>query len=157
MKRHLVLAAVAATLAAVPALSEVAPADVKFVEGAVADSLTGTAGDAAAGAKVIADRTKGNCVACHQVAAQPDVPFQGNIGPALDGAGSRWDAAQLRGIVTDAKHTFEGTMMPSMYKTAGFIRPGDGFTGKAAPADLAPILSAQEIEDAVAYLLTLKD
>ena len=65
--------------------------------------------------------------------------------------------AQLRGIVVDAKKTFEGTMMPSMYKTEGYVRPGDGFTANPAPADLKPIMSAQQVEDVVAYLVTLKD
>ena len=51
----------------------------------------------------------------------------------------------------------DGTFMPAFYKTTGFIRPGDAYTGKAAPEDLPPILSAQQIEDVVAYLLTLKE
>ena len=52
---------------------------------------------------------------------------------------------------------FEGTMMPSFYKTEGFIRPGDGYTGKAPEGEIEPILSAQQIEDVVAYLVTLKE
>jgi sulfur-oxidizing protein SoxX len=53
---------------------------------------------------------------------------------------------------------FEGTVMPAFYKTSGFIRPGNGYTGKSAKEeDLMPILTAQEIEDVVAYLLTLQD
>ena len=52
---------------------------------------------------------------------------------------------------------FDGTMMPSFYKTSGFVRPGDAYTGKAAPADLPPLLTAQQIEDVVAFLMTLKE
>ncbi|MCB1400912.1 MAG: sulfur oxidation c-type cytochrome SoxX [Rhodobacteraceae bacterium] len=158
MTRYVVMAAAVATLTAGAAFAEVAPTDVTWAEdGAIAESLTGTAGDPASGAKIMTTNALGNCVACHEISAMPDVPFQGNIGPALDGAADRWTEAQLRGLVVDAKHTFEGTFMPGMYKTGPFIRPGDAYTGKAAPADLPPILTAQQVEDVVAYLLTLKE
>ncbi|WP_193142489.1 MULTISPECIES: sulfur oxidation c-type cytochrome SoxX [unclassified Meridianimarinicoccus] len=151
--------AVAATLAAGAALaSETAPGDVVFDEyGAVEVSLTGAAGDPQRGAEIITARSKGNCIACHEVTALKDAPFHGEVGPILDGAGSRWTEAELRGLVANSKMTFDGTVMPAFYKTTGFIRPGDAYTGKAAPADLPPILTAQEIEDVVAYLATLKD
>lgn len=158
MTRYVVMAAAVATLTAGAAFAEVAPTDVTWAEdGAIAELLTGTAGDPASGAKIMTTNALGNCVACHEISAMPDVPFQGNIGPALDGAADRWTEAQLRGLVVDAKHTFEGTFMPGMYKTGPFIRPGDAYTGKAAPADLPPILTAQQVEDVVAYLLTLKE
>ena len=99
----------------------------------------------------------GNCVACHQISALPELAFQGEIGPALDGAGSRWTEGELRGIVANAKKTFEGTMMPSFYKTEGFIRLGNAYTGKAHEGDVAPLLTAQDVEDVVAFLMTLKD
>ena len=86
-----------------------------------------------------------------------EVPFQGEIGPMLDGAGDRWNEAELRGIVANSKMTFEGSMMPSYYKTSGYIRPGDGFTGKAGTEPLPPLLDAQQIEDVVAFLATLKE
>jgi hypothetical protein len=54
----------------------------------------------------------------------PDVPFHGDIGPPLDGAASRWSEAELRGMVANAKMTFDGTFMPAFYKTEGFVRPG---------------------------------
>lgn len=145
-------------LFATAALAEVAPEDVAFDDyGAVAVSLTGVAGDVANGEKIMTTRGKGNCIACHQVTALADYPFHGEIGPSLDGAASRWDVDQLRGIVTDAKMTFPGSMMPSFYKTSGYIRPGDAFTGKAAAEPLPTLLTAQEIEDVVAYLLTLTE
>jgi sulfur-oxidizing protein SoxX len=142
---------------ATPAICETAPKDVAFAEGAVEASLTGVPGDAANGVKVMTTNALGNCVACHQIAALPEVEFPGDIGPPLDGAADRWTEAQLRGIVTNAKMTFDGTFMPAFYKEDGFIRPGDGFTGKAGAEPLAPILDAQQIEDVVAFLMTLKE
>ena len=137
---------------------EVAPKDVKFDDsGAIAESLTGVAGDAANGAMIVGSKKKGNCVACHAVTALADIPFHGEIGPMLDGAGERWSEAELRGLVANAKMTFEGTLMPAFYKVDGFIRPGDAYTGKAGTEPLPPILTAQEIEDVVAFLATLKE
>ena len=157
MKRQPCLVAAIALSLAAPALAETAPKDVAFVDGKVEQSLTGAPGDAANGIKVMTTNALGNCVACHTIAALPDVQFPGTIAPPLDGAADRWSEAELRGIVTNAKMTFEGSFMPAFYKTEGFIRPGDGFTGKAAEGELPPILAAQQIEDVVAYLLTLKE
>ena len=52
---------------------------------------------------------------------------------------------------------FDGTVMPAFYKTTGYIRPGNAYTGKAAEGELPPILDAQQVEDVLAYLLTLKE
>ncbi len=152
------VAMTAAIFAATGAFAaDVAPMDVSYGEyGAVEASLSGQPGDAEAGAVVATTRGKGNCVACHQVSAL-DAPFQGEVGPMLDGAGSRWSEAELRGIVANAKMTFPESVMPSFYKSTGFIRPGDAFTGKAGEEPLAPLLTAQEVEDVVAFLMTLKD
>ncbi|WP_292291784.1 sulfur oxidation c-type cytochrome SoxX [Marivita sp.] len=137
----------------------VTPGEVQFDEyGAIPASLSGAEGDAANGAKLMVNRGKGNCVACHAVTALNDAPFHGEVGPTLDGIAEYRTAEELRGIIANAKMTFEGTVMPAFYKTSGFIRPGDGYTGKGAKEeDLTPILTAQEIEDVVAFLMTLKD
>lgn len=158
MKKLMITTVALSALGIGAALAEgtVAPADVKFADGAVAMSLTGVPGDPANAPDII-DKKGGNCVACHQISALPNLAFPGNIGPALDGVGSRWSEAELRGIVSNAKMTFEGSMMPSFYKTDGFIRPGDGFTGKEPAGPLEPLLTAQQVEDVVAYLMTLKD
>lgn len=137
--------------------NEVLPTAVSYDDGAVAQSLSGVAGDATQGRLIVGSKKMGNCVACHQVSDLADVPFQGEIGPMLDGAGERWSEADLRGIVANAKIMFEGSMMPSFYKTEGFIRPGKAYTGKAADDTFAPLLTAQQIEDVVAYLVTLKE
>lgn len=137
--------------------AEVGPKEVQFNDDtAIEMSLTGVAGDAANGAVIVATKSKGNCVACHEITAV-DAPFQGNVGPSLDGAGDRWGVGQLRGLVVNAKMMFEGTVMPAFYRVDGFTRPGNAYTGKAGTEPLPPLLSAQEIEDVVAFLETLKD
>ncbi len=138
--------------------AETDPQDVTYDDyGAIEASLTGAVGDAANGALIVGDKSKGNCVACHAVSALADIPFHGEVGPMLDGAGDRWTEAELRGLVANAKMTFEGTVMPAFYKDDGYIRPGDAYTGKAPTAPLTSILTAQEIEDVVAFLATLKE
>jgi sulfur-oxidizing protein SoxX len=157
MKR--ILSACAVVAVATVAYSEgIAPDDVQFTEyGEVETSLSGAPGDAAAGLEIMVSRGKGNCIACHQVEALDEYPFHGEVGPALDFVGEYRTEAELRGIVANAKMTFEGSIMPAFYRTSGFIRPGNAFTGKAAEGELSPLLTAQEIEDVVAYLLTLKE
>ncbi|WP_281708768.1 sulfur oxidation c-type cytochrome SoxX [Phaeobacter italicus] len=156
--KHISLTLAACLVGTVALAGETAPKEVVYDEyGAVETSLSGVAGDAASGALLVGDKSKGNCVACHRVSALADVPFHGEIGPSLDGAADRWNEAELRGLVANAKKTFEGTMMPAFYKVDGYIRPGDAYTGKAGAEPLPPILTAQEIEDVVAFLATLKE
>lgn len=127
------------------------PADVKFEDFAVQASLSGQAGDAAEGAKVFKDRKLGNCLACHQNAGMKDELFHGTVGPAMDGVADRWEPEQLRAIVTDAKQVFgEETVMPGFYSLR---------VGKNVREDLIgkPILTAQQVEDVVAYLATLRE
>ncbi|MCA0044541.1 sulfur oxidation c-type cytochrome SoxX [Celeribacter litoreus] len=157
MKR-IAISFAALALGTVAAQAEIAAGDVQFDDyGAVEMSLTGAPGDPEQGRVIMTTKSMGNCVSCHAADAYADVPFHGEVGPWLDGAGDRWSEAELRGLVVNAKMTFEGTVMPAFYKVDGFTRPGDAYTGKAAPADLPPILSAQQVEDVVAYLMTLKD
>lgn len=132
------------------AAAETAPGDVKIVDMMVSDSLTGQPGDALNGRKVVADRRLGNCLACHAVTELKDQAFHGNVGPALDGAGSRWEEAQLRAILVNSKSVFDGTVMPAFYRTDGFNRLPEDRVGKT-------ILSAQDVEDVIAYLKTLKE
>nr|AFI78374.1 sulfur/thiosulfate oxidation protein SoxX [uncultured bacterium ws101A12] len=135
----------------------VAPMDVVYGEyGEVEVSLASAPGDIENG-KAIMNKGSGNCIACHQVTDLQGVPFHGEIGPSLDGAADRWTEAELRGIVANAKNVFPETMMPSFYKTTGFIRVGNAYTGKAGSDPTDPLLTAQEIEDVVAYLMTLKE
>jgi sulfur-oxidizing protein SoxX len=160
--KHLSLSIAAAGFAligaAVAQAADVAPDAVSHDEyGGGEASLTGVAGDAARGAEIMTNRGLGNCIACHEVSALSHAQWHGEVGPPLDGAGDRWTEADLRGIVVNSKMVFDGTIMPAYYKVSGFTRPGDMYTGKAAPADLPPVLTAQQVEDVVAFLLTLKD
>jgi len=152
-----IFAMVALSASVAVAATETNPSAVVFDDGAVAESLSGAAGDPISGREIVGSKKLGNCVACHQVSDLSDVPFQGEIGPMLDGAADRWSEAELRGIVANAKIMFEDSMMPAFYKTEGFIRPGNAYTGEAADDTFGPLLTAQQIEDVVAYLGTLKE
>ena len=129
---------------------DVMPANVVFNDGAIGVTLTAQVGDPAAGRKVFMNRKQGNCLACHANEDMSDQSFHGEVGPALDGVADRWEAAELRGIVVNSKMMFEGTIMPAFYKDSGFERNLKKFQGKS-------ILNAQQVEDVVAYLLTLKE
>ena len=129
---------------------ETKPADVTFTDGTITGSLSGAPGDAVTGRKVFANRKQGNCLACHTNADLSEESFHGEVGPPMDGVADRWSEAELRGIVTNSKMVFEGTIMPAFYVDSGFERPLDDFAGKS-------ILTAQQVEDVVAYLMTLKE
>ena len=150
MRKMAFTALAAAAFAGAAIAGTVAPGDVAFVDGAVAASLTGVAGDPAKGREWFVGRKLGNCLACHANSQVTDHLFHGEVGPTLDGVGDRWSEAELRGIVANSKMTFDGTIMPAFYNTAGYNRNREEFEGKT-------ILSAQQVEDIVAYLLTLKE
>lgn len=128
----------------------VAPDAVVVEEGRIANSLTGQPGDAANGRKVFADRKLGNCLACHSNADLNDQLFHGEVGPVLDGVANRFDEQQLRTIVVNAKKMFTDlTVMPGFYSLEVGADVAEQFVGKT-------ILTAQQVEDVVAYLGTLK-
>lgn len=157
MKKKLALALTAVVFAAAASAESTSPSDVAYGEyGDVVASLTGQSGNAERGREIMVTRGLGNCIACHQVTELQDYPFHGEVGPSLDGVATRWGEAELRGIIINAKNTFPDSIMPSFYFAGPFIRPGDGFTGKAAKGELPPLLNAQDIEDVVAYLMTLE-
>ena len=128
----------------------VAPGDVKITDGKLAQSLTGKPGDPEAGKKALVGRRLGNCLACHVNKDTSKEQFHGEVGPPLDGVAERYDEAQLRAIVINSKAVFgDQTLMPGFYREAGLNRVAKKFVGKT-------ILSAQQVEDVVAYLKTLK-
>jgi sulfur-oxidizing protein SoxX len=122
----------------------------EIVDGTIPKSLTGQPGDPVAGREVVINRRLGNCVACHTATELSDQQFHGEVGPPLDGVADRWDEATLRMIIVNAKMIYDGTVMPAFYKHDGFTRVASKFEGKT-------IMSAQQVEDVVAYLMTLKD
>lgn len=133
------------------AAAEIAPGDVKFEDNAVAASVSGTPGNPEEGAKVLVNRGLGNCLACHAVTALKKELFHGDVAPALDGAADRWKPEELRAIVADSKKVFGAqTVMPGFYSLD---------VGKNVRKDLVgkTILTAQQVEDVVAYLVTLKE
>ena len=150
MTRTLGLGLASLLLASSAFAEEIKPMNVAFTDGTVEASLTGVAGDAAMGRKVFANRKQGNCLACHMNADLSEESFHGEVGPPMDGVADRWTEAELRGIVTNSKMMFEGTIMPAFYVDSGYERPLDDFAGKS-------ILTAQQVEDVVAYLMTLKE
>lgn len=120
------------------------------IEGdAIKASLTGKAGDPAKGKMVAVNRKKGNCLACHAISDLKDQPFHGDVGPSLDGVAGRYSEGELRLRIVNPKTAHEDTIMPSFYKADGFHRSLKKFKGKS-------VLTAQEVEDVVAYLMTLK-
>ena len=114
---------------------------------AIAQALTDQAGDPERGKAVMIDRELGNCLSCHEVPI--DAEFFGTTGPTLAGVGHRLTPAQLRLRLVNSKAISHMSMMPSYYKSEGLYRVLDEFEGKS-------ILTAQQIEDVIAYLATLK-
>lgn len=115
----------------------------------IPEPLTETPGDPEMGRKWVINRKLGNCLSCHQMPI-PEQQFHGETGPALYGVGSVYNEGELRLRIIDPKILNPYSMMPSFYKVEGLHRVRRGFEGR-------PILNAQQIEDIVAYLMTLKD
>ena len=113
------------------------------------DSLTGARGDSVRGRAIVANRLVGLCLLCHS-GPFPEERFQGTLGPDLKGAGTRWSAGQLRLRMVDSTRLNPDSIMPPYYRVDGLTRVAPAFLGK-------PVLSAEQIEDVVAYLATLRD
>jgi sulfur-oxidizing protein SoxX len=115
---------------------------------AIPEPLTNARGDATRGRALVVERTS-TCILCHN-GPFPEQKFQGDLAPSLAGTGSRWSEGQLRLRLVDAPRLNAATIMPSYYRTDGLTRVGPAWHGK-------PILSAEQIEDIVAYLVTLRE
>ena len=115
----------------------------------ITESLTGRAGDPARGRAIVANRQVGLCLLCHS-GPFPEERFQGNLAPDLRGAGKRWTEPQLRLRIVDSSRINAATIMPAYHRSDGLVRVAPAWRGK-------PVLTAEQIEDVVAFLVTLKD
>jgi sulfur-oxidizing protein SoxX len=120
----------------------------QIIGNAIPVSLTGKAGDPVRGRAIVANR-QNTCLLCHS-GPFPEERGQGNLAASLKGAGARWTEGELRLRLVDASRLNPATIMPSYYKVDGLTRVGSAWRGK-------PILTAEQIEDVVAFLATLRD
>jgi len=151
--RPLAEAVVAAAAALLLCISDVAKGDTlqpyAIVGNSIPTSFTGREGDPVHGRAIVLDRRLGACLLCH-TGPFPEEKFQGTLAPDLSGAGSRWSGAQLRLRLVDATRLNPDTIMPPYYRVHGLTRVGSSWLGK-------PILTAEQIEDVVAFLSSLRD
>jgi sulfur-oxidizing protein SoxX len=117
--------------------------------GEIRTALTREPGDAARGRAAALSRDAGNCFLCHTVPDAGETPL-GNIGPPLAGVGKRLTAAQLRLRLVDSTRINRQSVMPAYYRTRDLRQVAPAYAGK-------PILTAQQVEDVIAYLLTLRN
>ena len=115
---------------------------------AIPQSLTGAPGDPDRGRAIVVKR-ESTCLLCHS-GPFPEQRFQGDLSPNLKGTGSRWSEGELRLRLVDASRLNPATIMPWYYRVDGLTRVAQNYRGK-------PVLTAEQIEDVVAYLKTLKD
>jgi sulfur-oxidizing protein SoxX len=119
-----------------------------FVGDQIVESLSGQPGDITRGRALVVSRQDGLCILCHS-GPFPEERFQGNLAPDLAASSARLSPAQLRARIVDASRFNPDTIMPSYFRTDGLTRVAPQFAGKT-------ILTAQDIEDVVAFLVSLK-
>ena len=115
---------------------------------AIERPLTDTPGDASRGRAIVVNRQLGLCLLCH-TGPFPEERFQGNLAPDLAGVGARWSEGQLRLRLVDSRRLNPQTIMPAYHRTDDLARVGTAWQGK-------PVLAAQQVEDVVAFLRTLR-
>ena len=142
------LAGVFGALTAAATASETLTAFV-VVGDAIPEPLAPTKGDPSRGRMIVANRQVGLCLLCHS-GPFPEETMQGTIGTDLQGAGKRWSEGHLRLRIVDSRRLDPNTIMPSFYRTEGLDRVAAAWRGK-------PLLSAEQIEDVVAFLATLRE
>jgi mono/diheme cytochrome c family protein len=110
-------------------------------ESAPAGSEAGT-GDAAAGEKAFAEVSAPACSSCHSL--EPDVTL---VGPSLDKIGAQ-AGARVSGE-SAGEYLRKAVVEPNAFVV-------EGFAPNLMPGTYATQLSEQQIDDLVAYMLTLK-
>jgi len=121
---------------------------VTIVDDGIPHSLTGSPGDAVRGREIAFNRDKGNCPICHVIPA-PDANLHGNVGPSLDGVAGRLSEGQMRLRLVDDRRLNPSSIMPSYYRVDGLRRVAAAYAG-------ATVLTAEDIEDVLAFLMTLR-
>lgn len=114
----------------------------------ILQSLTGKPGDATRGREIAFARERGNCIVCHAMPA-PDERLHGDVGPSLKGVAARLTEGQMRLRLVDERRLNPSSLMPSYYRTDGLKRVAAAYAGRT-------VLTAEEIEDVLAYLMTLR-
>ncbi len=127
----------------------VAVPGVARAQDSIPQSLTGAKGDPARGRAIVVNRQVGLCLLCLS-GRFPEERFQGNLAPDLRGAGARWSEGQLRLRIVDSGRINPSSIMPAYHRTEGLARVAPAWRGK-------PVLTAEQIEDVVAFLMTLRD
>jgi sulfur-oxidizing protein SoxX len=140
------LAGVAAACVAAATSVQTAAQDFQAVGDAILQPLAAEPGDPVRGRSIVVNRDQGGCTLCHEV---PGEARFGNVAPPLSGAGARFSVPQLRLRVADSSRLNPATPMPAYYRVQGLVEVAAAYRGKT-------ILSAQQVEDVVAYLATLK-
>ena len=115
---------------------------------AIPQPLTGQRGNPQRGREVVVSRLLGNCLLCHSIPI-PEERFQGNIGPSLSGVAGRLSEGQIRLRIVDESRLNPATVMPPYFRVEGLHRVMPAYSGK-------PVLTAEQVEDAVAFVLTLR-
>ena len=129
-------------------LSLIAPAHAQVLgRDSQVEPLTTSAGDPLRGRAIVASRQTGLCLLCHS-GPFPEERFQGNLAPELGESAAKLSAGQLRARIVDPSRFDRDAIMPAYYKTENLNRVAAKFAGQT-------ILSAQEIEDVVAFLVNL--
>jgi sulfur-oxidizing protein SoxX len=143
----------AAPVALAAALLALAPAGAQEIHAGVGEtipaSLTGRPGDPARGRAIVVNRRVGLCLLCHS-GPFPEERLQGDIGPDLSGTGARLSEGQIRLQLVDSSRINPATIMPPYYRTGGLSRVAAAFRDQ-------PVLTAEQIEDVVAFLMTLRE
>ena len=129
------------------AAADEGPTGYRITNFAIPESLTGRPGDPARGERIVRDPNRATCLICHAIPIEGE-PDPGNIGPPLDGVASRYTAGELRLRLVDPKRLNPETVMPSYFARQGFHRVAPEYRGRS-------IYTASELEDVIAYLLTL--
>jgi sulfur-oxidizing protein SoxX len=113
----------------------------------IVESLSASPGDPIRGRAIVASRQTGLCLLCHS-GPFPEERFQGNLAPELGASVARLSAGQLRARIVDASRFNPNTIMPAYYRSDHLSRVAPKFVGQT-------ILNGQEIEDVIAFLLSL--